>query len=82
MDLADVYDLPTLANLLGCSAQQLGYYIYARDIAGQYKKFEIRKKSGGVRIITAPATNLDNTKKHCGRAIQANPLQALRHRLC
>ena len=37
MDLSKAYDLTSLAILLDCSAKQLGYYVYKRDLATQYK---------------------------------------------
>jgi RNA-directed DNA polymerase len=58
MDLTKAYDLASLAAILDCSAKQLGYYIYKRELTRQYKQFRIKKRSGGHRTIRAPATNL------------------------
>src|SRR5450756_2614284 len=58
MDLTKAYDLASLAAILDCSAKQLGYYVYKRELTTQYKHFKIKKKSGGHRTIRAPATNL------------------------
>lgn len=69
MNLKKTYDLQSLATLLGCSAQQLGYYIYKRDIALQYKRFKILKKSGDIREISSPATNLKIIQKNLEREL-------------
>jgi retron-type reverse transcriptase len=58
MDLKKAYNLRTLGLVLDCSAKQLGFYIYRRSISGQYTKFDIPKRSGGHRTISAPTTNL------------------------
>ena len=69
MDLSGAYDLATLAHLLDCSAQQLGDYVYKRDLGSQYKQFEIKKRSGGSRTIRAPATNLKIIQKSIAREL-------------
>ena len=55
-----------LASVLGCTAQQLGYYIYKKPLAGQYTSFRLSKKRGGTRIIHAPATNLKIIQRSIG----------------
>lgn len=62
-------DLSDLASLLGCSAKQLGYYLYKRSISGQYRHFTIPKKRGGVRIISAPDTSLKIIQKNIARVL-------------
>lgn len=69
MDLKNAYDLATLAYVLDCSARQLGYYVYSRDLSTQYKQFQIKKKSGGTRTIRAPATNLKIIQKSIAREL-------------
>lgn len=71
MDLKKTYDLTSLAKLLGCSAQQLGYYLYKRDMASQYKYFSIPKRNGDKRQISAPATNLKIIQKNLARELNA-----------
>jgi hypothetical protein len=51
MDLSNAYNLHTLASVLGCSAKQLGFYLYRRSISAQYKKFDIPKRRGGLLYI-------------------------------
>lgn len=43
-----------VAILLGLTDKALRYRLYGLRIADQYKTFELKKKSGGVRIIMAP----------------------------
>ncbi|WP_439922615.1 reverse transcriptase domain-containing protein [Nitrobacter sp. JJSN] len=71
MDLKKTYDLSSLGALLGCSSKQLGYYIYRKNIASQYKYFEIAKRSGDRRKIRAPATNLKIIQKNLARELNA-----------
>ena len=64
MELSEVYDLTTLAIALNCTAKQLGYYIYSIPLGVQYKQFEIPRKRGGTRTISAPVTNLKNIQRN------------------
>lgn len=54
-----------VATLLGLTDRALRYRFYGLPIADQYKTFELKKKSGGTRIITAPD----------------RPLKVIQHRL-
>lgn len=47
-----------LARLLGYTPKGMSYLIYKSDVNSRYSVFEIPKKSGGVRIITAPNAKL------------------------
>lgn len=69
MDLHSAYDLHDLAAVLGCTARQLGYYLYKRDLNSQYQQFAIAKKRGGHRIIRAPSTNLKLIQKSIAREL-------------
>jgi hypothetical protein len=43
-----------VAVLLGLTDKALRYRLYGLRVADQYKTFELKKKSGGVRIIMTP----------------------------
>jgi RNA-directed DNA polymerase len=58
MSLSSAYSFASLAYLLHCTPKQLGYYLHKRSLSSQYKTFDIPKKRGGVRKISAPSTNL------------------------
>jgi RNA-directed DNA polymerase len=47
-----------VADLLEVSYATLVYHIFRSSPARKYKEFEVRKRSGGVRIIRAPQTHL------------------------
>lgn len=47
-----------IANLLQVSDYQLRYHLYIKSRDNAYTEFEIPKKSGGKRIITAPQSSL------------------------
>jgi RNA-directed DNA polymerase len=70
MDLRNAYNLHTLASVLGCSAKQLGFYVYRRSISAQYKKFDIPKRRGGFRTISAPTTNLKIIQRRIARELE------------
>jgi RNA-directed DNA polymerase len=73
MELSDAYDLTTLAIVLNGTAKQLGNYLYNIPLTAQYKQFEIPKKRGGKRTISAPITNLKIIQRNL-----ANELSKLR----
>lgn len=47
-----------VATILGFKAQTLSYLLYIKPTAERYVSFEIPKKSGGVRTISAPIAEL------------------------
>jgi hypothetical protein len=50
--------LPRLADVLGVKPHALSYTLYWLDASQKYTTFTIPKKSGGLRIITAPKSRL------------------------
>lgn len=70
MNLRIAVDLEDLAIILGCSAKKLGYYLYRKQIPGQYKTFTISKKRGGTRTIRAPSSNLKIIQRNIADALE------------
>ena len=52
-----------VADLLEIEEQSLRYFLYKRRPDNMYKKFTIRKKSGGARTILSPEAKLKNIQK-------------------
>jgi RNA-directed DNA polymerase len=59
-----------IARLLDLPLSQLTYHLYRTDPAKRYVQFPITKKSGGVRIITAPATSLKIIQRKLNQVLQ------------
>ena len=59
--LTQCHDRIQLAQLLGVELSTLTYYAYGKG--KRYMHFEIPKKSGEVRIISAPVDGLNNIQK-------------------
>jgi RNA-directed DNA polymerase len=56
--LRQVVDLSGLAHLLGYTPKTLAYILYRIPPAARYKTFDVAKKSGGPRLISAPCEHL------------------------
>src|SRR5260370_10541625 len=56
--LAGLRTLEDVAQLLGTSAKQLRFLLYARPVGRRYTQFAIRKRRGGTRTILAPRKDL------------------------
>lgn len=69
MDLRRAIDLQDVAWLFGCTAKQLGYYLYKVPLAAQYTSFEIKKRRGGTRTIHAPRSNIKLIQKNIAREL-------------
>jgi len=59
-----------IANLLEVEYRDLNYYLFRKPVAERYKIFEIRKKSGGIRIISTPATSLKIIQRKLNQVLQ------------
>lgn len=64
-NLPIISDDKQLAEFLGLSYKELRFLVYHRDAttADQYYRYEIPKKSGGVRKIAAPKSGLKSTQR-------------------
>ena len=69
LSLLSVKDLETLAQLLGVQPKNLAYLIYKVKDTDRYTRFEIPKKSGGTRIITAPDIRLKKIQSKLAQAL-------------
>lgn len=58
MKFCDISSRNELADFLSVSRQELTYILYIKRIENCYHTFEIPKKSGGVRTISAPSKKL------------------------
>lgn len=58
-----------LAFILGVKHQFLTYTLYGRDISSQYYQFQIMKKSGGYRTISAPTPELKELQSRLSKLL-------------
>lgn len=59
-----------VASLLGFSAKSLSYILYKKPANSKYHQFNIPKRGGGVRIISAPASDLMNLQRRLSQFLQ------------
>jgi RNA-directed DNA polymerase len=62
--------LSDLANILEVPAKSVSYLLYKRPKAELYKEFEIPKKTGGARTISAPCPELKFLQKQLAKLLQ------------
>lgn len=62
--------LQELAVLLGFKASAISFIRYKKPDADKYKKFEIPKRMGGVRKITAPTDDLKLLQRRLADLLQ------------
>lgn len=71
MKLTDITTPRELASFLGIRYQNhLIYHIYQVPAERRYMNFEIPKRSGGTRIISAPATHLKTIQRHLAEKLE------------
>lgn len=68
--LRDAASLQDIAVLLGFKPKALAYVLYIKPVGERYKKFEIPKRSGGSRTISAPYPDLKNLQKRLTNLLQ------------
>jgi RNA-directed DNA polymerase len=63
-------DLYGIAHLLGFRPSALSYILYKKPVGEKYKAFEIPKRSGGTRKISAPDEDLKNLQRRLSDLLQ------------
>jgi len=61
-----------LADFLHIPRKRLSYILYIKGINNLYTSFEIPKKNGGVRKISAPLEELKSIQRKLAKAIYEN----------
>ena len=71
-ELRRLTSLSSLAIFLGFTPKKLSYILYKLNNGpnGQYTDFEIRKRSGGTRVISAPSDDLKAIQQSLNKALQ------------
>lgn len=59
-----------LAALLGFKPKALSYILYKKDPKEKYRQFEIPKRTGGMRTISAPCPDLMNLQRRLADLLQ------------
>ncbi|HMA97740.1 MAG TPA: reverse transcriptase domain-containing protein [Polyangiaceae bacterium] len=74
-DLPVLPDPPALAQALGLSLSELRFLAYSREVSTvtQYRRFEIPKRSGGTRVISAPRKRLKAAQRWILDALLTRP---------
>lgn len=62
--------LHDVAHLLGYKPKSLSYILYKKPITEKYKQFEIPKRAGGTRLISAPYPDLMNLQRRVSELLQ------------
>jgi len=62
--------LHDVAHILGFKPKSLAYILYKKPSAARYKHFEIPKRTGGKRSISAPYPDLMNLQKRLSKLLQ------------
>jgi len=62
--------LSDVAELLGFKPKALSYLLYVKPINDKYKTFEIPKRTGGTRTISAPCSELMNLQRRLASCLQ------------
>ncbi|QPL30866.1 retron Ec67 family RNA-directed DNA polymerase/endonuclease [Pseudomonas fragi] len=78
--LKKIISLQDLSSMLGFKSSALSYLLYKKPKTELYRTFEIRKKTGGIRIISAPCPELKLLQSNLARLLQkcVNEIQEAR----
>lgn len=69
-ELKSAVDLRNVASLLGYRAASLSYILYVKRPTNQYKTFDIKKRYGGTRQISAPLKDLKILQRRLADLLQ------------
>ena len=67
--LRDAQSLKDVAGILGFKPQKVSYLLYKLPDADKYRSFEISKRSGGTRLINAPAPPLKKLQRRLANVL-------------
>lgn len=68
--LRDATGLDELAHLLGFKPKAISYILYIKNPEKKYAQFEIPKRSGGKRLISAPCSELMSLQRRLAELLQ------------
>lgn len=71
LDLKAAHSLHSFAPILGYTAKGLAYIIYGIPDTKKYNDFQIPKRSGGMRTISAPVPELKLLQQHLANLLEA-----------
>ena len=71
MKLGEIKSLKDFSEAIGVPLRSLTYVLYGRGADSYYSEFEIPKKSGGVRVISAPNGRLKDIQKKIASLLYA-----------
>lgn len=69
--LQDASSLHSVAGLLGCSPSGLSWLLYKKLAGDKYKTFEVSKRGGGHRTISAPSPDLKLLQRKLADLLEA-----------
>ncbi|KJK23296.1 hypothetical protein UB46_16500 [Burkholderiaceae bacterium 16] len=69
-ELKEATTIHDIASLLGFKTAALSYILYVKSDASKYKTFDIPKRSGGVRQISAPYSDLKLLQRRLADLLQ------------
>lgn len=73
--LQDASSLHSVATFLGCTPSGLSWLLYKKPAADKYKTFEIPKRGGGHRTISAPSPDLKLLQRKLADRLEACRLE-------
>jgi len=69
-DLKAAIDLEGVAHLLNFKPSAVSYILYKKGMSSNYKTFDIKKRNGGLRHISAPTPDLKLLQRRLAKVLQ------------